>query len=133
VGTTRATAKIQPDRYSALSAKGATTDFLNPTDTFKGWKTVLSAPKAFVRYDAVDFGTKKLKKVLVQANTTTGGAIEIRIDKIDGPLLAKVKLAPGNKWDIIQARLEKYIPGTHTIYIISVQEAPIEIDWITFE
>lgn len=133
VGITPATAKIQADRYSALSTKGALVDFLNPAGTFKGWKTVLSASTAFVRYDAVEFGTKKLKKVLVQANAPAGGTLEIRIDKIDGPLLAKVTIAPGTKWYTAQTRLAQYKSGIHNIYIISTGEPKIEIDWISFE
>jgi len=133
VGITPAKAKIQPDRYSTLSNDGASVDFLDAADAFKGWKTVLSAPKAFVSYDGVDFGTKKLKKVLIQAKAPSGGAIEVRIDKIDGPLLAKVNIAPGQKWDIAEATILKYLPGTHSIYIISAQGIPVEIDWITFK
>ncbi|MFP9098965.1 family 43 glycosylhydrolase [Flavobacterium sp. RHBU_24] len=133
VGNTPAKAKIQADRYTSLSTAGASVAFLDAADAFKGWKTILSAPKAFVSYDGVDFGTKKLKKVLVQANAPTGGAIEIRIDRIDGPLLAKVKVASGTEWKMAEAALLKYVPGTHSIYIISTQGTPVEIDWITFE
>jgi len=133
VGNTAAKAKIQADRYSTLSTTGASVAFLDDADAFKGWKTVLSAPKAFVSYDDVDFGTKKLKKVLVQSNAPTGGAIEIRIDKLDGPLLAKVTVASGTEWKMAEVSLLKYVPGTHSIYIISTQGTPVEIDWITFE
>ncbi|MDI1256183.1 MAG: family 43 glycosylhydrolase [Flavobacterium sp.] len=133
VGTTLAKSKIQADRYSALSTTGAIVEFIDNTDLFKGWKTVLSSKKAFVRYDGVDFGLEKLKKVLAQAKTPTGGTIEIRIDKIDGPLLANLKVAPGTKWYMAEAPLLKYSPRIHSIYIISSQNTPIEIDWITFE
>jgi len=133
VGTTSAKAKIQADRYTALSTTGARVAFLDDADAFKGWKTVLSAPKSFISYDGVDFGTKKLKKVLVQAKAATSGAIEIRIDKVDGPLLGKVTVAPGTEWKMAEASLLKYVPGTHSIYIISALGTPVEIDWITFE
>jgi len=131
VGSTPARSKIQVDRYSDLST-GALVEFLDTTDVFKGWKTVLSSQKAWVRYDGVDFGTKNLKKVLIQAKATIGGAIEIRTDKVDGPLLATIKIEPGAKWDIAKASLLNYLPGTHTIYIISI-DTPAEIDWVTFE
>jgi hypothetical protein len=133
VGTTPSIAKIQVDRYSSLSKAGAMIDFLNPTDAFKGWKTVLSEPGAYVHYDNVDFGTKKLKRVLLQANAPLGGVVEIRIDKANGPLLAKVKIVPGAKWDLSEASIEKYIPDIHPVFIISEQGKPIEIDWITFK
>jgi len=133
VGVTHAKAKIQADRYSSLSEDGASVEFLDPKDSFQGWKTVLSSPKAFVSYNAVDFATKKLKKVLVQGKASIDGIIEIRLDNIDGTLLAKVKVAASTKWNIAEATLLKYISGKHTIYIISAGKAPIEIDWITFE
>lgn len=133
VGLTPAKSKIQVDRYSALSKDGVTVDFLDVSDKFRGWKTVLSFSKAFVRYDGVDFGTKKMKKVLVRAKASSGASVEIRTDKIDGPLLAKVKVAPGVNWDIATAPLLIATSGIHSIYVISSQESPVEVDWLTFE
>jgi len=133
VGNTPAKSTIQPDRYSAISSSGASVDFLEPEDVFKGCKTTLSAAKAFVRYDNVDFGKKKLKKVLVQAKSSVGGAIEIRIDKVDGPLLAAVTIAPDTEWNTAEASLVKFSSGIHNLFIISTKGDPIEIDWLTFE
>jgi len=133
VGTTPAKSKIQTDRYSSLSTNGASVELLDSSDAFKGWITILSSPKAFVSYNAVDFGSKKLKKVMVQGKASSGGTIEIRLDKIDGTLLAKVNVAAGKQWTITEATLLKYISGKHNIYIISAGDTPVEIDWISFE
>jgi hypothetical protein len=133
VGTTPAKSKIQIDRYSALSTNGASVDFLETQDAIKGWKTVFNAEKAFVRYNSVDFSTKKLKKVIIQVKASAGGIVEIRIDKIDGPLLTRVKIAPSANWNLIEANLLKYAAGTHDLFIISTQKNPVEIDWLTFE
>jgi len=133
VGITPAKSNIQIDRYSSLSDNGVTVEFLDATDAFKGWKTVLAAPKAFVRYEGVDFGSKKLKKSLVQAKAPSGGTIEVRTDKPDGALLGKVNITPGTNWNTTKASLLKFEPGIHSIYVISEKGTPVEIDWITFE
>jgi len=133
VGATPAKAKIQADRYSSLSNNGASVEFIDATDAFKGWKTVLSSPKAFVSYNAVDFGSKKIKKVMVQGKASAGGTIDVRLDTIDGTLLAKVNVAAGTQWNIAEASLLKFIPGTHNIYVISISDKPVEIDYISFE
>ena len=133
VGNTMATSKIQPDRYSSLSTSGASVGFLDDADAFQGWKTTLSEPKAFVSYNNVDFGKKKLKKVVLQSKSSAGGTIEIRTDKADGPVLTTVTVAPGTKWNTAEAPLLKFLSGTHNIFITYTKGSPVEIDWLTFE
>lgn len=43
VGLTDARSRIQIDRYTDISKKGARIDYINPSDYFEGWKTVLKS------------------------------------------------------------------------------------------
>jgi len=61
VGPTDASQKIQIDRYSYLSDTGACIDFLDTLNRFEGWKAMLDA-NAWVEYDGVDFGKRKLNR-----------------------------------------------------------------------
>ncbi|HKK80863.1 MAG TPA: family 43 glycosylhydrolase, partial [Prolixibacteraceae bacterium] len=55
VGLTNAENQIEIDRYSDIG-KNAEIGFIDPENTFKGWKTVFKSEGAWIRYDAVDFG-----------------------------------------------------------------------------
>ncbi|MFL9843586.1 family 43 glycosylhydrolase [Flavobacterium rhizosphaerae] len=131
VGLTDARTEIQIDRYSAIGG-GASVAFLNHDDAFKGWKTVFAKAGAFVQYNAVDFGSKKLKKLTVKALADKGATIEIRIDAIDGPLLATVKLNDIQQWDTITSPITKFAAGVHNLYVISKGDNTAQVDWVSF-
>jgi hypothetical protein len=132
VGLTDATSEIQVDRYSNLSESGAGIDFLDPQNTFKGWKAILDKPNAWLSYNSVIFPTKKLKSVQVKASSGTGGTLQIRLDKADGTLIAEVKIPGGNSMSIIDTGLLKYKNGLHNLFITLKDNEPVEVDWIKF-
>ena len=84
VGFAPARNKIQIDRYSAVSKQGTSLAFLDDADRQQGWKITLSQRKAWVRYNRVDFGDSTFGSVRVRALSSTGGSIEIRLDRTDG-------------------------------------------------
>lgn len=61
VGLTKATEKIQLDRYSRISDKDASVVYNDTLNYFDGWKTVLSSKDAWIQYNSVDFGGGKQK------------------------------------------------------------------------
>ena len=65
VGVAVAKSKIQIDRYSATSMNGVSNSFLNPANTFEGWKVSLIGKDTWIQFDRVDFGTGGLKSVNV--------------------------------------------------------------------
>jgi hypothetical protein len=133
VGLTDALQKIEIDRYSQKSELGASIEFIDSTNTFNGWRTILNGNDAWVQYNAVDFGKKKLKKVEIQAMSETGGILQIRIDKTDGTLLSEIKIPKGNNWTAIEAKVKKYQQGVHHLVVVSKGGNPIEVDWLRFE
>ena len=131
VGLTSATENIQLDRYTKLSKKGASIAFIDTVNTFAGWKTILQSPQAWVQYNSVDFGSKALKTLEVKALSANGGTIQIRIDKVDGPLVAEITIPKGNEWKTIEAKGSKLQKGVHTLFVV-LKDMEVEIDWIKF-
>jgi hypothetical protein len=132
VGLTPATAKIQVDRYSAKSKAGASIAFLDPSDVFKGWKTVFNGPNAWVRYNAVAFGSNPLKSVSVRAQSETGGVLQLRLDKQDGPVVARVQVPASATWSNINVPLSSFKKGRHNLIVESTGDKKVEIDWVRF-
>jgi hypothetical protein len=132
VGICDAKRQIQIDRYSAISPQGVAVSFLDPTNTFAGWKVALTEKDAFVRYDRVEFGTGALKSVKVRAQSATGGAIEVRLDKSDGPLLARVEIPITPDWKEISASLATIPSGLHNLVVTMPEKNDLAIDWVSF-
>jgi len=133
VGITSAQSKIEIDRYSAISPEDASVSYIDTLNTFKGWKTVLGSQKAWISYNAVEFGKKKSKKVLVNAVSAAGGVLEIRLNDTKGPVIARVNIPAGNEWNTVSAAVKLKKPGTRNLYIMLVSNNPVEIDWISFK
>ena len=133
VGITDAGSQIQMDRYSSVSGDGVSVSFLNDANTHEGWKTTLAAPEAWVRYDRVDFGSKKPGAVKLRASSSTGGTIAVRLDSIDGPAIARADIAPGTDWSVVSAALSAAPSGVHDVIVTLTDAKPVDIDWIQFQ
>ena len=133
VGVTDALKKIQIDRYSLKSDAGASVAFLDTLNKFEGWKVVLDTAGASIQYNSVDFGSNKLKSVDIKALSKTGGNIQIRLDKPDGPVIGQVEIPESNEWKIINSPLLEFQQGIHNLIILLNDNKSVEIDWIRFE
>lgn len=137
IGNAPATNKIQIDRYSAKSETGAAVEYLNPEKTFDGWKTVLSAPDAWIRYDRVDFAGKTVKTLKVRAMSAMGGSIEVQIGKDDAAIKVPVVIAESTDWTMASSNVRvapSVVPsGLQDIKVVLKGGDKVEIDWIQFE
>jgi hypothetical protein len=133
VGLTNASSKIQIDRYSAKSNEGTFIDFIDTANKFQGWKTVFNQPNAWIQYNSVDFGKKPLKKVTVRTLSETGGTLQIRVNSINGPIVAEVKILKSNNWNDIKATVIKFEPGIHNLFVRLKGNSNVEVDWLRFE
>lgn len=133
IGISVATKEIQIDRYSSLSIKGASIEFIDTLDRFKGWKTIFNSTGSWVQYNSVDFGKKKLKSVSVNALSVAGGTLQIRTNGINGPVIADVKIPQSIEWKISKASVLKFEPGVKNIFIVMKDGKQVEADWIRFE
>jgi hypothetical protein len=133
VGLTDATSKIQIDRYTQLSENGASIAFIDPSNTFKGWKTVLSEENAWVQYNRVDFGRENLKRVEILAHAETAGTIEIHLNSVDGPTIAKIDIPVSDTLEVSEAPLHSFKLGIQNLFVVFNNNSLIEIDWIRFK
>ena len=135
IGVSNALKEIQIDRYSKISEKGASIAFIDPQDNFKGWKTVLNNSDGWIQYDAVDFGKKALKSVIVKAMSSTGGVLQIRSTKgLSGELIAEVKIPLSTDWQEINVPVTKFKKGIQNLYVtLKENNKEVEVDWIGFK
>ncbi len=133
VGICDAKRHIQVDRYSAVSKTGTAVSFLDDKNHGQGWKIALTEPEAFVQYDRVDFGKAAPKSIKVRASSDAGSAIEIRLDKNNGPLVAKVQIPKSA--DLTEVSVPLTAPATelHNLVITQPEKASTQIDWVSFE
>jgi len=132
VGFTPATNKIQIDRYSGKSNEGATVDFIDTTNTFAGWKTVFDKKGSWIRYNAVDF-PKSLKTVSARVRSSFGIILQIRLDKVDGSIVAKIVVSKSDNWQDIKCKVKKIKPGKHDLFVTSDVDGKVEVDWVRFK
>ena len=133
VGRVEAKSEIQIDRYSAISSEGIAVSYLDPANTPEGWKISLAGETSWVRFNGVDFGKGGLKRVDLRAVSATGGAIEIRLDKEEGPLLGRVKIRKGSEWKVISSTVRNVPAGAHDLVVAQTGNNHVERDWISFE
>ena len=133
VGLTKASEKIQIDRYSKKSDPGISIAFLDTLNTFEGWKTILDTANAWIQYNNVDFGKGKIRSVQVKALSKEGATLQIRSGNPEGPLLAEVNITKNSNWATIDARMLKSVEGIHNLAVILNDNAEVEIDWISFK
>jgi hypothetical protein len=133
IGICDAKRKIQIDRYSAASKQGVSVSYLDSNKTSEGWKVALTEKDAFVQYDRVEFGKAALKSVKIRALSATGGAIEVRLDKNDGPVLARIDIPKSDEWKETSVSLATPPSDLHNLVVTLPEQNNIEIDWVNFE
>ena len=133
VGLTKASKQIQIDRYSHISDSGVSIAFIDTLNTFGGWKTVFGAKNAWVQYNGVDFGNKKFKFLVLRAISDKGGILQLRLNSANGPVITKVKIPHGNKWQIVKVPVFDLRLGIQNLIVSSIDNNSVEVDWISFE
>ena len=133
VGIVDAKSKVQIDRYSEISKEGVSTSFINTNNTFEGWKISLNGKNTWVKFDRVDFGKSGLKSVNVRSQSAAGGVVEIRADKLDGPVLARIEIGKGTEWNVVNAKVTGAPSGVHDLVVTHDEDDNVDVDWISFE
>jgi hypothetical protein len=133
VGLTSASNQIQIDRYSRISDKGTSIGFIDSLNTFGGWKTVFTTKDAWIQYNAVDFGKEKFKSVVVKASSKTGGNLQLRLNSCAGLVVAKINIPKGEAWQTVKVPVSGIKAGIQNLVVISTDNKPVELDWLSFE
>ncbi len=132
-GINFATTALQIDRYTRLSEQGTSIDFLDTLNTFKGWKTIFTDTGAWAKYNSVDFGTKPLKTIVVNALAGNGGALQVRANSVAGPVIAEVTIPKSTDWKVIKATVSKTQTGVQNLFVVNKEGKQVEVDWIRFQ
>jgi arabinoxylan arabinofuranohydrolase len=132
VGLVDAGSQIPIDRYSARSGDVAAVSFLDDANPHAGWKTTLSAAQSWVRFNEVDFGRGGQKTLEVRAKSGSRGALEIRLDSQDGPVIGTVKIGGAREWKIAKAGVKKVPAGVHDLFVTQAGAGAVEADWVRF-
>jgi hypothetical protein len=133
VGVTDASSEIQVDRYSSMSGKGASVGFLDTLNRFEGWKAILDTSNAWIQYNGVDFGSRTFSTVDVRAASKTGGTVQVRLNKMDGPIIAEIEIPVDTDCKIISSPVTEYQPGVMNLIVRLKTNGKVDIDWITFK
>lgn len=131
VGISNAGERTDPDRYSAISENGASIEFLDSTNRFKGWKVVFNEPGAWVRYNRIDFSEKAFRTVEMMAASEKGGMIEVREAGVNGPVLANIKIPSERELASYKIRLKRKPAKITDLYIVN-RSGKTEVDWMQF-
>ncbi|WP_129647706.1 family 43 glycosylhydrolase [Peristeroidobacter agariperforans] len=132
VGLVDAKSEIHIDRYSAISDAGIAVSFLDEANPHAGWKATFSAAKSWVRFNEVDFGAGAQQSIEVRAKAPAGGAIEIRLDKQDGPLLGRIQVGEKTGWQAVSVAAKSVPAGVHDLFVTRVGGEAIDVDWVRF-
>jgi hypothetical protein len=132
IGLTEASKQIQIDRYSRIS-KGVSVAFIDSTRTFEGWKTVFTEKGGWIQYNAVDFGKKNFKSVVLRVASKTGGSLLLTLNSLNGPVVAKINISKGEAWQTVKVATLAVKPGVQNLFITSTDNRPIALDWVSFE
>jgi hypothetical protein len=133
VGVTDASRSIQLDRYSLTSERGASIAFLDTLRRSEGWKTILDTPDAWIQYNSVSFRSNGFERVQARVCSETGGTLEVRLDRADGPLVARVECGRSSGWNVVSSPVSACRPGIHNVIVLLRDNGRVELDWIRFE
>lgn len=132
VGIVKASNKIEIDRYSQKSEKGISIAFIDTLNTFKGWKTIFHEKGAWVQFNSIEF-KNDLQEVLFQVYAPKGASLEFQLANINNKTIAKINVPPTQSWQIVKTNVFDLKPGIHSIKVVSSDDKPVEVDWITFK
>ena len=132
VGLVNATSEIHIDRYSARSSDGVKVSFLDDANPHAGWKIEFTGAPSWLRFNQVDFGRGGQKAIEVRARAGGKGMLEVRLYRVDGPVVATIELDGKTDWNVAKAHAKKIPPGVQDLFVIQTGAAPVEVDWVRF-
>lgn len=132
VGVTKATDRIQIDRYSKILPNATAIDFLNPDNTFEGWFVSLLRPGSWVQYNEVTFGDNSPKTITIRARSTKGAKVAFTENEESPEFYATVNVPKSKDFKEITVKLTKEVKGLQYVRAF-LQEGDIDIDWVSFK
>jgi hypothetical protein len=132
VGLVKATSEIQIDRYSATSGGGVAVSFMDEANPHAGWKTTFRSAMSWVRFNQVDFGPGAQQSIEARVKSPVRGALEIRLDQSEGPVIGRVDVGQSADWNIVRVAAKSVPAGVHDLFVTHAGAEAIEVDWVRF-
>ncbi|GIO41213.1 carbohydrate-binding protein [Paenibacillus apis] len=112
-----ASGKIEAEDYTNAASLGKETG---------GGQTYLAGlygpNNPYAMYNYVDFGATSPQKLYIQAaSDASGGVVEVRIDSMQGPVIANVPVTGTSGWQnfqVFSADLETQVTGEHVVFFL---------------
>ena len=133
VGITKATDRIQLDRYSLISDKGTTIAYNDTLNYFNGWKTVFTEKNSWVQYNSVDFGAENYNWIEIRYLAKNGGILGLSLNQTQSKVEIKIKLAAGTGWQTARVKVKGLKTGIQNIIFSNAGNNAVEIDWVRFD
>lgn len=137
VGTTKATDRMEVDRYSAAST-GTTIAYLDTLNRFRGWYAALPGKGSWVRYGEVDYaplrdGAYAVVQVRAKANTSltlsSGKKLIARIPVTVITERGGFRRDQSNQWLTLTAPLTVLPKGVSDVTVTCEGES-VDVDWV---
>lgn len=95
----------------------------------------------WTRYERVDFGEGADQvHTRVASAVSTNGRLELRLDTVDGPSIARITMpntGGWQSWRTVTADLSETVTGTHDVFLVVVNDRAGQdvgnLNWLTFE
>lgn len=86
----------------------------------------------WIKYDAVDFSTGNMRRMMFIAKVEKGTEVEIRIDQVDGAVIGKIILNKENYGDYFKEYYAKIksVKGIHDLYVRATSNVSVNLDFI---
>lgn len=127
IGLVPASSEIHIDRFS--SSEGVEVSFLDDANPHAGWKTKFGDATSWVRFNGVDFGKGQQKAVEMRARSVKNRVLEVRLDKPDGPVIARVMVGASKDFRLGRGSAKGIPAGVHDVFVTGDMA---EVDWISF-
>ncbi len=129
VGISKASDKIQIDRYSDISESGTSIAFNDTSDTFAGWKTQFSNNNAWVSYNDVQFDSAP-KSIRIKVLSKSGATF--KIETMDGKS-SEIKIPSTSAWKEVSVPVSGLSAGLKDLKLSLIAGNNVEIDWVQFK
>ena len=125
VGPVLASSKVEIDRYSSI--EGASIEYLDPSDPFKGWKTVFATAGDKVCFNDLDFGKKHPVQFVIRVKSPQGGKLAITAGET-----YEYDLPLSSEWIELVYRAPFKVKHLQDLQVELLFGTDVEIDWIMF-
>lgn len=125
VGPVMASSKVEIDRYSSI--EGASIEYLDSSDPFKGWKTVFAKAGDKVCFNDLDFGKKHPVQFVIRVKSPQGGKLAITAGET-----YEYDLPLSSEWIELVYRAPFKVKHLQDLQVELLFGTDVEIDWIMF-